>query len=415
MEPYRDDRGRVFASDILYLLRQYGEKRRWDAFLMVRNEDGHEGPVFKGFRCIVPREVTDCHGVTRPVADHTADATWREQTDGLRDALRGEFHHLTLLADSLDFRRTPASGFDGIGIYDNFIPPTDYARYAAGASAAGLVFSFNVNPGFDSIEPRVLPNCYARQAFAPPTDGLDWTTFSGRERAAARSAERIVESFETTLSVQKDPGLTNRRKGFLLVYINSFNEWHEGHAFEPMKDAADLTARERALGYHNPERGDYRRPRSGRCWIGRDPLPHVGIHRSRTSGGRQAPPARARKPRSELQTGCGAACGSPVERLWTACAAVRGLHLIAAAEPGHSGRCRIVLRGPRDGVPLAQRVNGMPHAQTRGCGNPVDQIVERLWISCGPLWSAMARLAPARRTTAGCRRPRRSAPAPPSA
>jgi hypothetical protein len=258
MEPYRDDRGRVFASDILYLLRQYGEKRRWDAFLMVRNEDGHEGPVFKGFRCIVPREVTDCHGVTRPVADHTADATWREQTDGLRDALRGEFHHLTLLADSLEFRRTPASGFDGIGIYDNFIPPTDYARYAAGASAAGLLFSFNVNPGFDSIEPRVLPDCYARQAFAPPTDGLDWTTTSGRERAAARSAERIVESFETTLSVQKDPGLTNRRKGFLLVYINSFNEWHEGHAFEPMKDAADLTARERALGYHNPERGAYR-------------------------------------------------------------------------------------------------------------------------------------------------------------
>jgi hypothetical protein len=46
--------------------------------------------------------------------------------------------------------------------------------------------------------------------------------------------------------------------GFLLVYLNSFNEWHEGHAFEPMQDAAELTPDERALGYRNAERGDYR-------------------------------------------------------------------------------------------------------------------------------------------------------------
>jgi hypothetical protein len=60
------------------------------------------------------------------------------------------------------------------------------------------------------------------------------------------------------VAVQADPALVNARRGFFLVYINSFNEWHEGHAFEPMKDAADLTPAERALGYHNPERGDYR-------------------------------------------------------------------------------------------------------------------------------------------------------------
>jgi hypothetical protein len=258
MEPYRDDRGRVFASDILYLLREYGEKRRWDALLMLRNADGHEGPVFKGFRCILPAEATDCHGVTRPVSDYTPDEVWRAQIDGLRDTLRGEFHHLTLLADSLHFGRTPAAGFDGVGIYDNFVPPADYAHHAAGASEQGLLFSFNVNPGFDSIEPRVLPSCYAPQTFAPATDGLDWSTAAGRERAAARSAQRIVESFERTLAVQADPALVNARRGFFLVYINSFNEWHEGHAFEPMKDAADLTPAERALGYHNPERGDYR-------------------------------------------------------------------------------------------------------------------------------------------------------------
>jgi hypothetical protein len=258
LEPYRDDRGKVFASDVLYLLREYGEKRGWDAFLMLRNADGSEGPVFKGFRCIVPPEATDCHGVTRPVADYTADETWRAQIEGLRDTLRGDFHHVTLLADAVELTRPPRGGFDGIGVYDNFIPPTDYARYAAGASVAGLVFSFNVNPGFDSIEPRFLPDCYTPQRFAPPTEGLDWGSAGGRERAAGRSAERIRESFEATVAVQTDPELINARRGFFLVYVNSFNEWHEGHAFEPMKDAADLTPPERALGYHNPEQGAYR-------------------------------------------------------------------------------------------------------------------------------------------------------------
>ena len=42
------------------------------------------------------------------------------------------------------------------------------------------------------------------------------------------------------------------------MYINSFNEWHEGHQFEPMKNRADLTAAERALGYHNADDGRYR-------------------------------------------------------------------------------------------------------------------------------------------------------------
>jgi hypothetical protein len=49
-----------------------------------------------------------------------------------------------------------------------------------------------------------------------------------------------------------------RRRGFFLVYINSFNEWHEGHQFEPMRDWGDLTRAERASGYHNPDDGDYR-------------------------------------------------------------------------------------------------------------------------------------------------------------
>jgi hypothetical protein len=259
MEPYADDRSRSFAQDILYLVREYGEKRKFDAFLVLRDELGKQGPVFKGFRCILPEKATDCRNVTRPVPDYTPDGEWRRQTDAVRDALRDSFDHVTLLADSLEFRRTPASGFDGIGIYDNFIPPEDYAGYAAGASAAGLLFSFNVNPGFDSIEPRTITGaCYAPQPFAPPTDSLDWTRAEDRERAAARSAERIGASWKATQAVQTDPALNDVRRGFFLVYVNSFNEWHEGHAFEPMKDGGDMTPVERAYAYHNPSRGSYR-------------------------------------------------------------------------------------------------------------------------------------------------------------
>ncbi len=166
---------------------------------------------------------------------------------------------MTLLADSLEFERTPASGFDGIGIYDNFIAPEAYRPYAEAASRAGLVFSFNVNPGYDQIEPREPSDpCYAPRPFAPQTPGLDFATAAGRERAAEASRSRINASWETTLDLQLDSALENRRRGFLLVYLNSCNEWHEGHAFEPMKDAAELTAAERALGYRNPEQGDYR-------------------------------------------------------------------------------------------------------------------------------------------------------------
>ena len=264
LEPYANDRGRRYANDILYLLSEYGEKRGWDAFLILKNQDGSEGPVFKGFRCILPRDATDCHGVTRPIDDYTPDQLWRGQTDGVRDALRHEFDHVTLLADSLEFARTPASGFDGIGIYDNNLGPETYARFASGASAAGLLFSFNVNPGFDGIVPRVIPDCYLPPAFVPAAASLDWSRADDRERAATLSEQRIADSFAETVAVQTDPGLSNARRGFFLVYINSFNEWHEGHAFEPMKDAADLTPAERALGYHNPAHGDYRLATLGR-------------------------------------------------------------------------------------------------------------------------------------------------------
>jgi hypothetical protein len=260
LEPYAGDRGLRFADDVFYLLREYGERRRYDAFLLPANEDGSRGPVLKGFRTIVPESQTDCRGRVSPVGDHTPDDVWRAQIDRIRQTLRGEFDQVTLLADSVHFVRTPASGFDGIGIYDNFIGPEQYRVVAEEASKAGLLFSLNVNPGYDQIEPRVLPpgdDCYAPRPLAPAAE-YDWTLPEERERAAAASVRRTRESFQATVAVQTDPGLANRQRGFFFVYVNSFNEWHEGHAFEPMKDAGDLTPEERAQGYRNPARGDLR-------------------------------------------------------------------------------------------------------------------------------------------------------------
>ena len=57
---------------------------------------------------------------------------------------------------------------------------------------------------------------------------------------------------------QTHPWLGNVDRGFFLVHVCSFNEWHEGHQFEPMKDDLMLSADQRASGYHNPREGSYR-------------------------------------------------------------------------------------------------------------------------------------------------------------
>ena len=196
LEPYRDHHALAYADDIDYLIRQYGDRRRWDCFLLLRHADGAAGPVFKSFRTIVPASVTDCHGRTAAVADFAADSAWREQTDRVRERLAPQFARVTLLADSLDVGRTEAGGFDGIAIYDNYVRPASWRAHAEACSARDLVFSFNVNPGFDGIVRRQVEpdSCYTPPAFEPVTTRLrlDEATGSNGRRPRERTAHRGV-------------------------------------------------------------------------------------------------------------------------------------------------------------------------------------------------------------------------------
>jgi Glycosyl hydrolase family 99 len=260
IEPYADDRALRYASDIQYLITEYGDRRHWDCFLLLQHADGRTGPVFKSFDTILPPQYTDCHGKVFQVSNYTADDAWRRQTDQVRKVFASEFDRLTLLADSVDHRRVLAAGFDGIAIYDNNIPPDQFAFFARESTLRNLVFSFNCNPGFDGVALRhVDPDaCYTPPRFQPGNALYNWSERAQREAAAAVSIARINESFKTTLAVQTAASSANVQRGFFLTYINSFNEWHEGHQFEPMKNAADLSAAERAIGYHDPDNGRYR-------------------------------------------------------------------------------------------------------------------------------------------------------------
>jgi hypothetical protein len=258
LEPYTDNRAYSYAEDVLYLIEEYGNKRAWDAMLVLEDADGREGPVFKSFATILPFEVTDCKGRISRVPLWAPVSAWREETDLIRETLRSDFEHVRLLADSSDLGRVRDSGFDGIALYDNYVRPDTWAALARTCSDFELLFSFNINAGFDGIEPRVIDpeGCYSPLPFEPPTR-VEWETLRGRDRAKQAAQTRIADSARTTVGLQTAPTLTNFRDGVFLVYINSFNEWHEGTSFEPMKDYRALGATERRQ-YHNPIDGDYR-------------------------------------------------------------------------------------------------------------------------------------------------------------
>jgi hypothetical protein len=242
LEPYSHQRTERYAQDVEYLVRKYGDRRNWDAMLLLEDADGCKGPVFKSF-----------------ATDVRDQANWRFQTSAVRRALQSHFDHVYLLADSTSTELVRGGGFDGVALYDNFVRPASWAHIAHQCSGAGLFFSFNVNAGFDGIPRRhVVDGCCDDPPRLEPPASLDVDSPFSREAAKVRAEERIDDSLRHTLVLQTDERLTNASRGFFLVYINTFNEWHEGTAFEPMKSCIDLSSEQRDRGYHNPVQGDYR-------------------------------------------------------------------------------------------------------------------------------------------------------------
>ena len=118
------------------------------------------------------------------MSDYADDGAWRGQTDRVRATFAREFDHVTLLADSLDWVARARSGFDGIAVYDNYVTPDTWREHAEACTARNLLFSFNINPGFDGIVDGATSSrgsCYMPPAFEPPAPAYDWTA-SARSR-----------------------------------------------------------------------------------------------------------------------------------------------------------------------------------------------------------------------------------------
>ena len=198
---------------------------------------------------ILPETSTDCLGVTRPVGRLHA-GRGLAQPDRRRAARRCARTSTTSLSSptrsSSRARRPPASTASGSTTTSS--GRTRYRPLAEGASrpACSSPSTSTRATTRSSRASRERPLLPPRAPSRPGDRGLDLVDRARDASARPRPLpQRIRDSFEATLAVQRDPALTNAPAGFLLVYINSFNEWHEGHAFEPMKDAAELTAAER--------------------------------------------------------------------------------------------------------------------------------------------------------------------------
>jgi hypothetical protein len=172
--------------------------------------------------------------------------------------LRRDFPHAWQLSDSTGADRVRAAGFDGGAPYAAF-SPEEWPGLGRGFSDAGLTFSPSIGTGFDAIVERNVPagSCYQPPPFVPPAE-IDWSGAAGREEGARLALWQIEASMRAAINVQTDPALRNARTGFFIVYIATFNEWHEGTSFEPMKDHDALLPQEQPFGYHNPARGRYR-------------------------------------------------------------------------------------------------------------------------------------------------------------
>ena len=215
MEPYSERREEQYAEDVLYLVRKYGDQRHWDAMLVLKDADGREGPVFKSF-------ATDLRPCTRLRSRGESSRSGASEELALSDQRGRDWPWLTtsttlyLLADSSAVERVREGGFDGIALYDNFVRPAAWPHIAHQCTGTGLVFSFNVNAGFDGIPRRhVVDGCCDDPPRLEPPASLDVDSPFSREAAKVRAERRIDDSLYHTLALQADQRLTNASRGFL--------------------------------------------------------------------------------------------------------------------------------------------------------------------------------------------------------
>ncbi len=237
LEPYSRSRSSHYADDVQYLIREYGDKRGWDSFLVLRDESGREGPVFKSFRTLIKESFVDCHEVEQTNADYTTDEQWREQTDRVRNDLRNQFDHVRIFADSHNTSRLIAAGFDGMAVYSNLQDPVRLGELADKANRVGLLFSFNCNPGFDSIARRVVPpeSCYTPPPFAPPVEQpIEWVQAAGRGAGDALAAMDWVNLWAVAVNEENAAGSrvvtapTNGAAGIIPAVLHYYRHFVEG-------------------------------------------------------------------------------------------------------------------------------------------------------------------------------------------
>ena len=242
LEPYSADRGVGFADDVTYILREYGERRRWDTMLLLEDADGRR------HRC--SSRSSRCCRRPRPTAKASrsrSTSTFRTTSGGSRWRASGAMWPETSTGSrSSPTRSTPTARAPRALTPAPSAIPTSARTSGPGSPARsiahGIPFSFAVNAGFDAVaESAAAGSLLSAAGVRARAERAVGSARSSRELAQQLGTARIAASLERTLAHQTDPESANWRKGFLLVPINSFNEWHEGTAFEPMASYRDLS------------------------------------------------------------------------------------------------------------------------------------------------------------------------------
>ena len=259
LEPYSGERGARLVDDVTYILREYGDRRRWDTHAAARG-------------CRRPR------GTGVQVVRHAADS----DDDGLQgrdDAGRTSTCPTTCGGSSwrASGARSPRTSIGSRSSPTRWTPPapsppaSTRAPWAIPTSARTTGRSSpprSIGETFRFPSPSTPASTTSRRrrrrripaigrSRSNPDPDVRWDQESSREHAHQLCTARIAASLERTLAHQTDPQSANWRHGFLLVPVNSFNEWQEGTAFEPMTSYRDLSSSQRLL-YHNATDGSYR-------------------------------------------------------------------------------------------------------------------------------------------------------------